>query len=93
MILWSRMKHFERIIGNVRRLSSGKDEINLNFEDHKNAFEHKSAAEIVRSLLLLRICSVNLFVDNSLKVMLQAKMLVEAYSCKCTLYWSCESFK
>jgi hypothetical protein len=41
---------------------------NLDFEDYRTVFRHKSTWELMRALLILRVCSVNLFVDNSLAV-------------------------
>ena len=40
----------------------------LDFEDHRAVFRHKTTWELVRGLLILRVCSVNAFVDNSLAV-------------------------
>ncbi|GFU34403.1 proline dehydrogenase [Nephila pilipes] len=41
----------------------------LTFEDHNRAFRHKSTWEIVRALAVLRACSLQPLVDNSLKLM------------------------
>ena len=40
----------------------------LNFEDFANVYKFRSTGEIVRSYAILRICGLNFFVDNSLKV-------------------------
>ena len=40
----------------------------LDFEDYKAVFRHKTTWELVRGLMILRVCSVNVFVDNSLAV-------------------------
>lgn len=42
---------------------------NLNFEDHKNAFRHRTTGELVRALSILNLCSFEGFVNNSLKLM------------------------
>lgn len=40
----------------------------LNSGDHKAMYQYKSNWDLLRSLLILKICSVNFFVDNSLTV-------------------------
>ena len=40
----------------------------LDFEDYRTVFRHKTTWELVRGLIILRVCSVNVFVDNSLAV-------------------------
>ena len=47
---------------------SPPNSVMLDFEDHKAVFRHKTTWELVRGLLILRVCSVNAFVDNSLAV-------------------------
>jgi len=42
---------------------------NLDFSDHKTVFKFKRTTDLLRGYFLLRICSVNMFVDNALSVM------------------------
>lgn len=46
------------------------DDINLDFEDHKSAFKDRSSVELLRSLAILRLCGIESFSRNSLKVSL-----------------------
>ena len=41
----------------------------LDFTDHRTVFQHKSFLELLRSLVILKACSFNWFVDNSLRLM------------------------
>ena len=41
----------------------------LDFTDHRTVFQHKSFAELLRSLVILKACSINKFVDNALPLM------------------------
>lgn len=40
----------------------------INFENHTEAFKNKTTWEIIRALTVLKMCSVNTMVDNSLGV-------------------------
>ena len=41
---------------------------NINFEDYRNVFKNKTSWELMRGLVILRLCSINAIVDNSLEV-------------------------
>jgi len=41
----------------------------IDFTDHRTVFQHKTFTELLRSLAILRICSINKFVDNALPLM------------------------
>ena len=41
----------------------------LDFTDHRTVFQHKSFIELLRSLVILKVCSFNKFVDNALPLM------------------------
>ncbi|KFM71178.1 putative proline dehydrogenase 2, partial [Stegodyphus mimosarum] len=41
----------------------------LNFKDHRDAYQFKTTWEIIRALTILSMCSVNYLVDNSLSMM------------------------
>jgi len=45
----------------------------LDFSDHKTVFKYKSMFDLVRSLSILRVCSINMFVDNALPLMKRAE--------------------
>ena len=47
----------------------------LDFSDHKTVFKYKSMFDLVRSLSILRVCSINMFVDNALPLMKRAESL------------------
>ena len=40
----------------------------LKFDDFKSVYQFKSTKELMRSYSILRLCGINFFVDNSLKV-------------------------
>ena len=48
--------------------SSGKNVEKINFEDYRTVFKNKTSWELMRGLLILRLCSINFIVDNSLQV-------------------------
>ena len=43
----------------------------VNFNDTKGAYRSKTTREILRALLVFRLCSINFLVDNNLKVCLK----------------------
>ena len=40
----------------------------LNFDDFQNVYKFRSTPQLLRSYAILRLCGINLFVDNSLNV-------------------------
>lgn len=44
----------------------------LNFDDHHSVFSHKSNWELLRALIVLRVCGANYLVDNGLQVCIKA---------------------
>ena len=40
----------------------------LRFDDFQSVYQFKSTKELMRSYSILRLCGINFFVDNSLKV-------------------------
>ena len=48
----------------------------LDFSDHKTVFKFKSTFDLLRSLSILRICSINMFVDNALPMMRWAEAIL-----------------
>ena len=48
----------------------------LDFSDHKTVFKFKSTFDLLRSLSILRICSINMFVDNALPMMRGAEAIL-----------------
>ena len=45
----------------------------LDFEDHKDIFKFKTTWELARALIVLKVCSIDFFVDNSLYVSSKTK--------------------
>ena len=43
--------------------------LQLDFTDHQTVFQHKSTGELLRTLAVLKLCSINKFVDNALPLM------------------------
>ena len=64
----SALSHSQRCAVTAAAAVSQPNSVMLDFEDHKAVFKHKTTWELVRGLLILRVCSVNAFVDNSLAV-------------------------
>merc|ERR1712106_691934 len=48
----------------------------LDFSDHKTVFKFKSTFDLLRSLSILRICSINMFVDNALPLMKRSEAIL-----------------
>ena len=48
----------------------GHPQLDLTFTNGEEAFRSKSNAELLRSILVLRLCSVSVLVDNNKKVTL-----------------------
>jgi hypothetical protein len=48
--------------------SNASDGGSLNFGDYQSMYQYKTNWELLRSLLILKACSINYFVDNSLTV-------------------------
>lgn len=42
---------------------------NIDFSDHKTVFRYRRTADLLRSLAILKVCSLDRFVDNALPVM------------------------
>ena len=40
----------------------------LNFDDFQNVYKFRSTPQLLRSYAILRLCGINIFVDNSLNV-------------------------
>merc|ERR1712198_121944 len=51
----------------VRNVSTNIE--NINFSDYQTVFKYKSTSDLLRNLCLLRVCSINKFVDNALPIM------------------------
>lgn len=45
-----------------------KDSLDLTFCDHESAFKSKTTAEIMRALMVFRMCGIKMLVDNNEKV-------------------------
>jgi len=65
--------------GGSRAITQHSPQINqvteLDFVDHEKVFRQRTTKELLRSLAILRLCSVNLFVDNALSVMTKCEKL------------------
>ena len=48
----------------------------LDFTDHQTVFQHKSTGELLRTLAILKLCSINKFVDNALPLMRMGERLL-----------------
>lgn len=49
------------------KTKKSKEEL-VSFDDYRSAFKQKTVGELARALFVLRLCSFNIVVDNSLKV-------------------------
>ncbi|XP_023345654.1 hydroxyproline dehydrogenase isoform X1 [Eurytemora carolleeae] len=58
----------------VRSVSS-QQALDLDFSDHQKVFRFKSTGDLLRSLAILKICSINSFVENALPVMRKCEQL------------------
>ena len=50
-------------------LASSPPPPQFDFSDHRTVFRHKTTTELLRSLAILRLCSISSFVDNALPLM------------------------
>jgi len=49
----------------VTVLKRKKDQLDLNFEDHRAAFKSKSTWEVIRALMVFQLCGINVLVSNN----------------------------
>ena len=54
--------------GSKAKTPDGHPEIDLTFSNAQEAFRSKSNSELLRALLVLRLCSISFLVDNNKKV-------------------------
>ncbi|XP_064613132.1 hydroxyproline dehydrogenase-like [Liolophura sinensis] len=54
---------------------NAKEEL-VSFDDYRSAFKQKTVGELARALFVLRLCSFNIVVDNSLKLMEASERLL-----------------
>lgn len=57
-----------------------KDSLDLTFCDHESAFKSKTTAEIMRALMVFKMCGIKMLVDNNEKVGVAE---IEAAMCVC----------
>lgn len=58
---------FSRSQGTLTSTSNTQDK-EISFSDHRTAYAHLSRSEILRAWLVLKLCSFDFMVQNSLKV-------------------------
>jgi len=72
-LLYRRGRHTVQTASNIKETKLADT---LDFSDHKTVFKFKSTGDLFRSLGILRICSINLFVDNALPIMRRAEAML-----------------
>ncbi|KAL5015710.1 hypothetical protein ScPMuIL_005299 [Solemya velum] len=65
--------------GGYRRMASAAGKPNLDFDDYRRCYKNKSLAELIRALVLFRLCSSDLLVNNSLQILTGARLCCRGF--------------